>query len=410
MRTTKISIVIFVVIALIMALAIGCKTTTTTNVTTETTKAAETTASAETSTSAAETTKVAKTGVWYYSANIDGIDAADKGKVTEAMAKEKYSTIYASYLKYREDAEKLEPYPGSPGKGQNFAFANEVASFPFCADVQSDIEKHAELAGFAKNDVYIIDNQADISLCISNADIMLQKKPKVFVEFGMDEKSNITIAEKFDAANIPIFAIDVPIPGHNFMGVDNSGAAKLTGQWIADQVESKFGGIDNVDLIVAGELPQGGAVVLERTKGVLQVLIDKYGDKVKDKIVEIDTGGVSDKAQTAVSSVLAAHPKAKNMIIYMHNDQSMTGAIAAFEAAGVFDRKNALFVNMGADKSSIQNIKDGKLDASTAFFPEHYGRYIVPAVLALLKGDPIPDFMYVLNDVITKDNLSKYYQ
>lgn len=239
---------------------------------------------------------------------------------------------------------------------------------------------------------------------------MLQKNPKVFVEFGMDEKSNIAIAEKFDAANIPIFAIDVPIPGHNFMGVDNSSAAKLAGQWIVDQIESKFGGIDKVDLIVAGELPQGGAVVLLRTKGVLQVLIDKYGDKVKDKIVEIDTGGVSDKGQAAVSSVLAAHPKAKNMIIYMHNDQSMTGAIAAFEAAGVFDRNNSLFVNMGCDSSSVKNIKDGKLDASVAYFPEHYGRSIVPAVLALLKGDPVPDFMYVPMDVVTKDNISKYYQ
>ncbi len=408
MKKTKILFVSCIIAVLIMTLAIGCKATTT-----ETSAAAETivaeTTQAPAETTAAPETTAAKTGVWYYSTNIDGIDAADKGKVTEAMAKEKYPDIYATYLKYREDAEKVEPYPGTPGKGQNFAFANEVASFPFCADVQKDIERHAELAGFSKDDVYIVDNQADVSLCISNADIILQKNPKVFVEFGMDEKSNIAIAEKFDAANIPIFAIDVPIPDHPFMGVDNSGTAKLAGEWIAEQIESKFGGIDNVDLIIAGELPQGGEVVLERTKGVLRVLTDKYGDKVKDKIVEIDTGGLADKGQAAVSSVLAAHPKAKNMIIYMHNDQSMTGAIAAFEAAGIFKRENALFVDQGVDASSVQNIKDGKLDAGAAYFPEHYGRYVVPAVLALLKGDPVPDFMYVQSDMVTKDNISKYY-
>jgi len=358
---------------------------------------------------AEEAVPVEKEGVWYYSAAIDGIDASDVGKVDEAMAREKYPDIYATYIKYRDIAEKVEEYPDAPGASRTFAFANEVASFPFCADVESDIVRHAELAGFAKDDVYIIDNQADIGLCISNADIMLVKNPEVFVEFGMDEKSNVTIAEKFDDAGIPIFAIDVPIPDHNFMGVNNTSAAKLTGEWVAEQIDKKFGGIDNVDLIIAGELPQGGEVVLARTKIVIETLVEKYGDKIMDKVVEVDTGGVADKGQEVVSSVLAAHPDAQDIVIYCHNDQSMTGAIAAFEAAGVFNRDKALFSNMGADTSSIQNIRGGKLDGSTAFFPEHYGRYIVPAVLALLEGEPIPDFMYVKNDVVTPDNINEYY-
>ena len=44
-----------------------------------------------------------------------------------------------------------------------------------------------------------------------------------------------------------------------------------------------------------------------------------------------------------------------------------------------------------------------------AFFPEHYGEYIIPAVAAVLKGQPIPPYLYVDNVVITKDNIDKYY-
>jgi ribose transport system substrate-binding protein len=56
-----------------------------------------------------------------------------------------------------------------------------------------------------------------------------------------------------------------------------------------------------------------------------------------------------------------------------------------------------------------QQIIDGLVKASIAYFPERYGEYLVPASVALMMGDLVPAFMYVENEVITMDNMKDFY-
>lgn len=318
--------------------------------------------------------------------------------------------VEMNYKVFNEAAQKNEPYPGEPGKGKKLGFANFSSSFPFCASVQKSIEDQAALAGFAKEDVFIMDNQFDATIALQNADIMLSKKPNVFVEFQIDAKVNAIIGKKFTDAGIGILAIDVPIPNATFIGVDNFGSSYNVGLWLIDQIDKKYGGIDNVDLIVVGSAPKAGEVVYLRSIGTVTAFQDKYGKDVTDKkLVIAENGSTAEESKPAIAAVLASHPQAKKIVFSFLNDQTSTGAIAAIEAVGNLKREDLLIVSTGADESGQELLRNGKIDADYAYFPERYGEYVVPAACALILGQPNPPDIYITNEMITKDNIDQWY-
>ncbi len=47
--------------------------------------------------------------------------------------------------------------------------------------------------------------------------------------------------------------------------------------------------------------------------------------------------------------------------------------------------------------------------ADTAYFPERYGKTLVPAVIDLLDGKDVPKNLFIVHEAINKDNLISTY-
>jgi ribose transport system substrate-binding protein len=311
---------------------------------------------------------------------------------------------------YREYATNEEAYPGNPGAGKKLGFANIFGTLPFCIDVENNIIFQAELAGFAKEDMIIMDNQYDSVLGLKNADIMLSKRPHFFIEFQADAKVNNIVAQKFGDAGIPILAIDVPVPGSPFMGVNNWKVAVMGGEYMAKLIKEEWGGWDAVDMVVLLQMPAGGDVTMLRSEGFAAALVEEFGAEAEEKIVRADGGmGQSEQAKAAMDDVLAAHPNAKRIALTSINEQTMAGAIAALQSAGRWDADDIIIITLGVDDLGKSQIRDGLSDAGIAFFPERYGEYVVPAVCAMLEGEAVPPWIYVENEVITQDNINQWY-
>ncbi len=319
-------------------------------------------------------------------------------------------SAYSLFDQYRAAAKKGQAYPGAPGKNMKLGFANIFGTLPFCISVEKDIIKHAKLAGFDEKNIIILDNQYDSVVGLKNADIMLSRRPNVFIEFQADSKVNNIVAAKFRAAGIPIVAIDVPVPGAPFMGVDNWAVALMGGKKMAELIKTKLGGVDKLDLVVLLQMPAGGEVTMLRSEGFAAALEEAFGDAVKSKIVRADGGmGQSEQAKKAMDDVLAAHPNAKTIALTSINEQTLAGAIASLQGAGRWDPKKLVLVSLGCDELGQSQLRDGLTDAAIAFFPEKYGEYVVPAAAALLKKAPVPPYIYIENEIITRDNIDKYY-
>ena len=351
--------------------------------------------------------------VFLLSAGVVFAGARKEAAPSEMAEESKAPTVVGAYdvfEMYREAALKGEPYPGQPGKGKKLGFANIFGTLPFCISVENDIIKQAKLAGFAESDMIIMDNQYDSVIGLKNSDIMLSKRPDFFVEFQSDAKVNSIVSAKFTSAGIPLLAIDVPVPGAPFMGVNNWKVALIGGHYMAKLIKEQWGGWDAADMVVLLQMPAGGDVTMLRSEGFAAALVDEFGEGAEDKIVRTDGGmGQTEQAKAAMDDVLAAHPDAKKIAVTSINEQTMAGVIAALQGAGRWDPNDIIVITLGVDELGQSQIRDGLSDAGIAFFPEHYGEYVVPAVAAILEGHAVPAWIYVENVVITKDNIDEWY-
>jgi ribose transport system substrate-binding protein len=317
---------------------------------------------------------------------------------------------YELFERYQEAAWAGEAYPGQPGNGKKLGFANIFATLPFCISVENDIIEQAALAGFSEDDMIILDNQYNSAIGLKNADIMFSRKPDFFIEFQSDAKVNNIVSAKFGDAGIPLLAIDVPVPGAPFMGVNNWKVALMGGEYMAKLIKEEWGGWDAVDLVVLAQMPAGGNVTMLRSEGFAAALVEEFGPEAEEKIVRFDGGmGQSEEAKAGMDDVLAAHPDAKKIAMTSINEQTMAGLIASLQTAGRWDPDDTIVITLGVDELGQSQIREGLSDAGIAFFPEHYGKYVVPAVCAILEGEAVPAWIYVENEVITEANIDEWY-
>ncbi|MFN8457789.1 MAG: sugar ABC transporter substrate-binding protein [Anaerolineae bacterium] len=228
------------------------------------------------------------------------------------------------------------------------------------------------------------------------------------VEFQTDEKFGNVIMDKFRAANVPVIAIDIPMPGATFFGADNYKAGRLAGEAAAEYAKKNWDG--QVDAILLLELPQSGPIPAARMQGMLEGLQDNLDKKVSDDMIfHLDSKNTQDEAFKVVGDTLPKIPDAKHMVGMTINDGTALGAIAALEAANRKDQ--AIVVGQGADPSGQEEMmKEGSIYlGATGYFPEKYGFKIVPAMLDALECKPLPPSIYVDHVFITKDNLCELY-
>ena len=345
--------------------------------------------------------------------------------VTETVVEtvtEDVMTGYEYYNSLREAAVKglnsvgeiigdTAEYPGLPGKGYKLGFANITEGISFTTNIREGILEQAARAGFAEEDVIILDNQFNPTTALQNADIMLAKEPDVFIEFQIDSKINNIIAQKFGEAGIPLLAVDIEIPGASYVGLNSFDWGYKGGLKEVELVETKLGGIDNVDLIIQMENPISGPVVQLRYDGYLQAFYDTYGAEVIDpKVIKADCGiGTADDANKAMTELIPSLPAdAEIIVLNIVNEDSLQGAISALQTAGRYDKNKIVTVN-GASELGIQMLRDGTMDASHDIVPRTYSTYLVPAACALIQGEPIPGFMFIESIMITLDNVDEYY-
>ena len=310
----------------------------------------------------------------------------------------------------REAAKKGEAYPGAPATGKTCGYGDIIGGIPFAISVWENTKKNWELAGGKLDDLYYVDNQYNAQIGLQNSDIMLAKNPNGLIWFQADSKVNSITANKFGAANIPIVAIDVPVPGAPFMGVNNFKVAYMAGEKAIELVEAQ-GGIDSFQSLILMQMPVGGEVTMLRSEGFYQAFVDKYGaDKIDPMTIRADGGtGEAEQANKSMTDVLASIPNTKKAILTSINEQTMSGIIAAIETAGRWNADDWVIITQGCDDVGKAQIREGLTDATIAYFPETYGQYIIPTIVTLMAGQPVPPFIYIENEVITKDNIDQFY-
>ena len=285
-------------------------------------------------------------------------------------------------------------------------FANLTEDIVFTQLVRQGIEDAAAKAG--NIELVLADNKLDGATALANADNFILQGVDGVIEFQTDEKFGNVMMDKFRQANIPVIAIDIPMPGATFFGADNYRAGYMAGEAASKWVKENWEG--QVDAILVLELPQSGPIPAARMQGQVEGLQKNLANPVPEEMVfRLDSKNTQEEAFRVVGDTLPKIPDAKHIVAVHINEGTALGTIAAFEAAG---RKDQLIaVSQGADPSGQDEMaKEGsRLLGSTGYFAERYGDYLIPSIIAALECKPLPPAIYVDHVFVSKDNLCEVY-
>ncbi len=253
-----------------------------------------------------------------------------------------------------------------PHNGKQFVigFANLQRDIAFCIKVEDGIKQNAAAAGV---ELVVADNHLDGATALANAESFLRRQVDYVIEFQTDAAFGATIMAKMNDAGTKVVAIDIPMPGATFFGVNNPRAGFMAGAYLAQAATAKFGA-DRVrhGYLVVGELPQSGAIPAMRTGGEEAGFRRSVPGFDAAHVIKIDTKNTLQESFSQMSNVIGRIPPGAAIMLTAINDQATLGMLRATKQAG--RGADAIAVGMGADETEALAKEDGFV-ASVGSFP-----------------------------------------
>lgn len=292
--------------------------------------------------------------------------------------------------------------PGS-GTGRKIGYISLGESIPFVKLVSDSIKEQGRIAGA---EIVFCDSQIDAAKALECARNLKVQGVEGVLNFQAFADSSPEICAAY--GDVPTIAIDIEQKPCQvaFMGANNRRAGEIAGLAVGEALKAENGCQYNAVLTL--ESPQVGEVNEARTGGMIAGFEQVCGTIPLDKLRRLGVGGTTDAAVTQVSDAMSAIPSGGVVVVLSLNDDMALGALAAARTAG---RQGELRIGaQGADPSAWKEIAcNPSWVADAAYFPERYGRILVPAMIDILNGKSVPEFLYTPHQAITRDNVRTIY-
>jgi ribose transport system substrate-binding protein len=290
-------------------------------------------------------------------------------------------------------------------KHYRIGFANLSEQIPFSVDVRRSLERAVKEAG--NIDLVLADNQLDPTTALEVAEHFASQDLDLVIEYQIDEQMGNRIMDIFRQKGIPVIAVDIPMIGATFFGVDNYRAGYMAGvslgNWLVTNWNKEF------DCLLMLEEPRSGPQPAARIQGQLDGLQSVVGVVPREKQVHLNSGNTSEVSQASVSEALKRLHQLKRLAVISFNDDAAYGALKA--AIQLRREADMVIVGQGADRRVRDEIlrPNSRLIGSTSYMPERYGEKLTKLALEILSGQPVAPAVYVDHIFITRENINQYY-
>ena len=277
-------------------------------------------------------------------------------------------------------------------------FANQSEELSFAIDVRRGVER--SVATRDNIDLVSVDNRLSGEVALRAADYLIERGVDLAIEYQIDYHTGNLLMEKFKSAAIPVIAVDIPLIGATFFGVDNYrcglDAGIALGDWVKKNWHSEF------DRLFVLEERRAGSLPAARIQGHLDGLREVLGELEPEKIIYLDSGNMEQVSELAVHEAMQAYPEADRIAIVPFNADATRGALNA--AQRLKREADIVMVGQGADRALIDELKNphGPMIGTIAFMPENYGEKLIDIALKLLEGESIPPAVYTEHRFIAR--------
>jgi len=177
----------------------------------------------------------------------------------------------------------------------------------------------------------------------------------------------------------------------------------MAGELAADRINELYGDKESVKVAILG-FPQWPSCI-RRADAHIQALKDNVkGPEIN--VVARQEGGTRQNALKVIETALQAHPDLRCVVSI--NDDGAIGAVAAFEAAGVDVLKECCIAGCNNDRAVRPYIREGKILGSVDLNHQGLADDAMDAILALKRGEEIPEMLYVKMNKVTPDNIDQF--
>ena len=145
-----------------------------------------------------------------------------------------------------------------------FGYAAQGTDYQFSKDVSESLQRAAGAEGI---ELICLDNRYSAKTAQRNADLLVREKVDLVIEFQTDENVAPIVAAKYQEANIPLIAIEIPHPGATYFGANNYEAGLIGGRHLGRWAKQTWHG--EVDEIILLELARAGNLPRMRLTGML---------------------------------------------------------------------------------------------------------------------------------------------
>ena len=286
--------------------------------------------------------------------------------------------------------------PRRDGKRWRIGFANLTEDHPFPFAVRLGLERAAARAGSV--DLLIADNAMNGPSALANVDWFIRNGADLVIEYQYHVSYGPVIMARFREAAIPVVAVDIPMPGATYFGVDNYRAGLIGGEAAAGAVLDRWGGA--VDHVISLELGLAGRTPAERMQGQLDALRARTAVS-DDHVTHIDCGIGRAEACNSVADALHTLSDQARIVVLAATDEAALGAIDAIEQAG--RRELTVVTGQGADAGARAAMltPGSPLVGAVSYVPEQYGPQLIHLALAILQREPVPPAVFITHELVT---------
>lgn len=287
-----------------------------------------------------------------------------------------------------------------PRNGETYVIGYTMwgGNSPFSLYNKQGLEALAELAGVR---ILTADNGWDPNKNVANVQTFVTRNVDYVINSLLDVSFAPAIRAPLDAEGIGLVALDIPIAGAQWMGVDNARAGFRAGTYIAQSAVSRWGDAaqDATLVVVSFPLvgPNGQLRNASQVAGVQSVL-----DLPDDRIIWLETDATQEGGYAQMNNILTRLDPDAPLLISSFSDEVLSGVVRAVNVGGLAE--NTIAIGMGGEMLGLV-ASDPVFIASMSFFPERYANAALPMALATLAGRDVPTSVFAYTDLVTSANV-----
>ncbi len=296
------------------------------------------------------------------------------------------------------------PYDGvaeGAGKGLKLGYVSYGELIPYVFEVSEGIRAQAALAGAELVECDANLNGAAVSGCMTQ---LAEAGVAGIIQFQGTLADPVTVCDE-TPEGVPVVAVEFEQEpcAKTLVSADDLRAGQIAGRAVGEWVKEEW------DCTYDAYVSFGSTVAAARSQRRMEGY--RQGFSAVCPITNEQIGSAIDTealARTSMTSLLETLAGKQRIVVVAVNGDAALGALEAAKDAG---REGDVWVSgQGAEERFRDDIRTNEhYLGDAAYFPERFGKTIVPALLDLIAGSPVPELLLIEPAWVDASNINELY-